>query len=384
MDDTQKVETGNADSMSNKGRTKRKKGCVVLLLFFIFFIIFVGASYFLYFRPKLKMMLGEQLNLASNPEREKIQAFYKADSELKEQLIGEIQYPENLSFPPLFVEDDLSEGFPVCGNDRSWIFLLVGTDYRGSDYMYGLADVIRLVRIDFVNPSINMIALPRDLVITMPEGRFSIQSPMKINQAYLTGTEGWGGYAGEGNGAHSLAEAIEYNFGVSSHHYLVVNFEVVKGVIDAIGGVEVELPQAVYDQSLGSFPAGKQTLNGQEALNLMRIRKNYSDDFRVSNQTIVIKAMFRALKSPGMVLKIPTLVNQFSQNVLTDLNPNEIIALANCFITKFDTDAINDRQIPSELLFADQIYIPSLNDISFVYKWSDDVVIYIHNALMGQ
>lgn len=383
MEQTQEIFTNNQTPPAIKVKSKKKTGCLIVLFLLLLFVVSVGGYYLLVLRPKLNKMTGEQLASSLNPEKTKIEAFYNADEALRAELLKDIQYPANLSAPPLFLEEPPS-GKPVCGDDNTWMFLLVGTDYRGGDYLYGLADVIRLIRVDFVNSTINMVALPRDLMITMPEGRMRMPSPMKINQAYLAGTEGWGGYAGEGFGANSLAEAIDYNFGVTSEHYMVVNFSVVEGIINAVGGVDVNLPQSVFDEDLGYFPEGPQHLTGNQALDLMRIRKNYSDGFRVGNQTIVLKAMFQALKGPETILRIPALVEQFSNNILTDLTPGELISIGTCVIKNFDTNAINDKQIPLDLMDAGQVYIPSLNGNSFVYQWGDDVVTFIHNALKGR
>lgn len=87
---------------------------------------------------------------------------------------------------------------------------MVGIDYRGDGYLYGLADSIRLIRIDFVNMTVNMVALPRDLIVEAPEGRFTAPDPFKINQAYLFGTPGMGHYLGSGLGAGALSEVIYF------------------------------------------------------------------------------------------------------------------------------------------------------------------------------
>lgn len=171
-----------------------------------------------------------------------------------------------------------------------------------------------------------------------------------------------GGYLGEGFGANSLAEVIRYNFGVTPQHYAVVNFQTVVDFIDAIGGIEVDLPQAVSDPnpSLGSFPAGKQTLSGDRALALMRIRTNYSDAFRVSNQTLVMKAILNKLTQPASLVKIPSLLEQFQEGFLTDLSIEQLANLGGCFLRNFETENLNSAQIPEDLLTADRVYIPSL------------------------
>ena len=296
--------------------------------------------------------------------------------------------PSNLSAPPpAFVQPEPAvPAEPVCGDDPAWMVLLVGSDYRGQDYLYGLADVIRLVNVDFVNMHANMVALPRDLLVEAPAGRFTEENPMKINQAYLFGTPGWKGYLGEGGGANALAEVIRFNFGVSADHYVVVNFAVVRDFIDAIGGVEVDLPQAVVDPNpeLGSFPAGRQTLNGTRALALMRIRTNYSDAFRVGNQTLVMRAILDKLMTPAVLVKVPSLISRFKDAFLTDLSLGQITELGVCFLSHFDSANLHAAQIPAELLKADQVYIPSLDGSSYVYRWDEAVVQWIHSHLMEQ
>ena len=298
-----------------------------------------------------------------------------------------VQPPSNLEKQPLLVEPTLEAGKePVCGDEVTWNVLLIGIDYSDPEYTYGLADVIRVLRVDFVEMNVNMVALPRDLLVEAPEGRFTEQNPMKINQAYLFGTPGWGGYLGEGIGANSLAEVIRYNFGVTPQHYGVVNFDTVINFIDAIGGVEVNLPQGVEDPNpgLGSFPAGPQTLSGERALALMRIRTNYSDAFRVSNQTLVMKAILNKLMQPSSLVKVPSLLNQFSEAFLTDLSVDQIASLGMCFLRNFELDNLRSAQIPDDLVTADRLYIPSLDGESFVYRWNQSTVDWIHQNLLTQ
>ncbi len=215
-----------------------------------------------------------------------------------------------------------------CSTDSKMTVLLVGIDYRGGDYLYGLADVIRLANVDFDQQSINMVALPRDLLVDIPADRFKVPGPYKINQAYFFGTPGMLNYLGEGEGPAALNDVINYNFGVSADHYVVFNFSAVVDFINAIGGVDVNLPEPVYGGSQGDFPAGEQTLSGERALSLARIRENYSDAFRVGNQSLIIKAIFTKLLQPTMIIKYPILIGQFKDAILTDLPLDQLSSFA--------------------------------------------------------
>jgi LCP family protein required for cell wall assembly len=268
----------------------------------------------------------------------------------------------------------------VCSNESNRTFLLVGIDYRAGDYLYGLADVIRVAEVDFDNQTINMVAIPRDLLVEIPPERFKVPGPYKINQAYFFGTPGMLNYYGEGNGADSLNEVIEYNFGVRADHYLVINFFVFVDFINAIGGVDVNLPEAVYGGSQGDFPAGEQTLSGERALALARIRENYSDAFRIRNQSLIIRATFEKMLQPTMLLKSPLLIAQFKDSILTDLPLDQLGSFALCF-QNFDSSNLQTHEPPEDLLTLENIFLPSLNEWSYGYRWDGRFVEWMESSL---
>ncbi len=357
-------------------KKKQASGWKVFLYILLGLAVLLAFLYLVWTGPALQKPISEPLSLPT-----------MAVGPVEGEEVAAVQPPSNLEKQPVFVEPTLEAGKePVCGDETAWNVLLVGIDYSDPQYTYGLADVIRVLRVDFVEMKVNMVALPRDLLVEAPEGRFTEQNPMKINQAYLFGTPGWGGYLGEGIGANSLAEVIRYNFGVTPQHYGVVNFDTVINFIDAIGGVEVNLPQGVTDPnpSLGSFPAGPQTLSGERALALMRIRTNYSDSFRVGNQTLVMKAILNKLMQPASLVKVPTLLNQFSGEFLTDLSIDQIASIGVCFLRNFELDNLHAAQIPNELLTVEYAFIPSLDSTAYTYRWDQRTVDWIHQNLLTE
>lgn len=268
----------------------------------------------------------------------------------------------------------------VCSEDASMRVLLVGIDYRAGDYLYGLADVIRFAEVDFANRSIDMIAIPRDLIVEIPPDRFKVPGPYKVNQAYFFGTPGMQNYYGEGNGADSLNEVLNYNFGISADHYVVVNFQTFVAFVDAIGGVDVNLPEPVYGGSQGDFPQGEQTLTGERALALARIRENYNDEFRVRNQSLIIQGVFDKLLQPGNFIKIPILITQFQGSVLTDLPVDQIGKLALCF-QNFERESLVTHHVPSEYLTLENLYLTSLNEYTYGFRWDWRLVEWIESSL---
>ena len=383
-DETQKiyVDPSQAPAPKRKRRFWHVFLCIVAAL-----VVLFGLLYLAWLRPSMLKPLAEQLNLSALTGQEPQVTSEVQDGVVVQTTAQPVQPPSNLqALPPAMPVPTLKFlQKPACGKQASWTVLLVGIDYSG-DYLYGLADVIRIAQVDWVNLKVNMVALPRDLLVEAPSGRFTEENPMKINQAYLFGTKGWGGYLGEGNGANSLAEVIQYNFGVTANHYAVVDFGVVVDFINAIGGVEVNLPQGVTDPSpdFGSFPAGKQTLSGERALALMRIRTNYSDAFRVSNQTIVMRAILNKLIQPATLVKVPSLITKFKDAFLTDLSLDQITSIGLCFLRKFDGANLRASQVPNELITADYVYLPSLDSTAYVYRWDSRLVDWIQQTLLQQ
>ena len=390
LEDDEGTKEIKVEPIASKSQARRSLRLLYLIpLAFLAAAFVLSLAYAALLRPLMTKPISEKLDDMVSPQRATVEAFHQEeDSEEKEVLKTQISFPSHLAQPPLYKEIETSlDNEPqdtVCSYSSSKVFLLVGIDAKVDSYQGGLADVIRLVRVDFANRQINMIALPRDMMIDFPEGRSTMESPMKINQAYTIGTPAMQKYVGGGNGAHSLAEAIDYNFGVKVDHYMVVNFQLVRSVIDSVGGVDVYLPQEVEDDYFGYYPSGYQHLDGLEALVLMRIRMKYNDAFRVANQTIVLKAMLDKMKRPEMILRFPKLVTDFKNNVITDLSVEQIVKLGRCLSSEFDSEKINAKQFTPDHITAAREFIPSTNLYLFVYKWGDEAVKFIHDTLSGK
>lgn len=372
MSDTQPIETGTGENTPTNNRRKVNKWQIIGLVAVGLVLVLVSV-WFTWLKPFIQKPISDPLNLPSVST----DLIATATAAPTDEPTPTPTVPEATPTPT---------PAPICGDDAVWTFLLVGIDYRGNDYLYGLADGIRIARIDFTKMTVNMVALPRDMVVNAPENLFKEENPIKINQGYLLGSPGWTGSTDPGNGATSLAEVIQFNFGITVDHYAVVNFNAVRNFIDGIGGVEITLPESVYDPdpSLGYFPSGTQILDGERALDLMRIRTNYNDGFRVGNQSLIIKAILQKFLKPENIVKVPDLVSEFHGAFLTDLSIEQIVNLGTCFLQNFDLDDYNSKQIPEEMLLQDFEYIPSNFGSSFVYRWDQSVVDWIHQNLMSQ
>jgi LCP family protein required for cell wall assembly len=348
----------------------------ILLGIAIFFLTVCCLSYLLIYLPKSNVPFAEGLDIGST-----------------EQGSGSVLNIGNDANPSFFdlVTSNIIEPLkqwvknlgksdrPLCGKDREWIVLLTGIDYRNGDYLYGLADVIRVARVDFTKPQVNIVAIPRNLLVN-PPARLAVDGPLLLNQAYFFGTEGMGYYEGSGFGAGSLAETIHDSFGVTPQHYVVVNFQAFAGFIDAIGGIEVDLPEAVDNLPDSFFPAGVQTLNGEQALALGRIRKKYSDLTRINNQTIILKGIFARLKNPAVLTKLPEIYQTLVESVITDVTPSQINTLI-CLLPKTNAEDLHFYEPPQDLLTSDNVYIPNLDTEMQIFRWDQGFVDWMQQSL---
>ena len=258
---------------------------------------------------------------------------------------------------------------PLCGGPAMMNILAIGSDARGDHYLYGLADIMRLVRVDFINARVTVLEVPRDLWVEIPEisDHYDITHG-KLNQAYLYGNKGLGYYDGPGEGPGLLARTLNLNFGARPDHYLAVNMHTFESIVDAIGGIDVYLP---YDVSVKSASnpkgfevhAGQHHFDGETALWVARIRQ-YSTFSRAENQNIVMCALRKKLLSPALVPAIPELVRSFQRYVQTDLSPEQINQLA-CLATQMDGQDVVFTSFPSELFKATKTFDPQLGATTF-------------------
>ncbi|MGW3667535.1 LCP family protein [Streptomyces sp. NPDC005141] len=145
-----------------------------------------------------------------------------------------------------------------------------------------------------------LISLPRDSNVTIPTFRGSesgkIKGPLgtnKLNAAYAF------------DGPQLLVRTVEYNTGLHIDHYVEIGFGGFASIVDAVGGVEMTLDKGFKDKYSGAdFKAGKQTLNGEQALAFVRTRHAFaaSDLERTKNQQKFLAALAHQVATPSTVL----------------------------------------------------------------------------------
>lgn len=270
---------------------------------------------------------------------------------------------------------------PLCGGPEEMTILAIGADSRSDDYQYGLADVLRIVHVDFVTPRVSVLSIPRDLWVEIPEisHNYGITHG-KLNQAYFYGTPGMGYYDGPGGGAGLLARTLDLNFGLRVDRYVTVNMRTFEDIVDAVGGIDIYLEAPVDgtivdkpEDNMGYFAAGWHHLNGDAALRFSRIRKVDNVFARMDRQSQVVCALKDKALSPASLTSIPQLIAAFNGRVLTDLSPAEISQLA-CLAPQVVGDNLVFAKIPQDMLEPGSVYSETQQDTTFIWDADFDQI----------
>ncbi len=274
--------------------------------------------------------------------------------------------------PTLNFETSTPLILPPCYGLPPMTILAIGTDQRSDDYKYGRADVIRVVRVDYISRRVSVLEFPRDLWVEIPEIYDNTgQDYDKLNTAYFYGNPGLHYWDHPSQGPGLLARTLELNFGVKVDHYIAVSMDVFVNLVDAIGGIDITLAEEV-DGRTGSdrskrlyFPAGDQHLGGEQALTLGRIR-NVSVFSRAKHQNLVMCAVRKKMESPEALIQMPEIISSFSNHIQTDLTPVQISQLA-CLGTSIPKGNILFASFPRELFKPSEIYDPALKQNVFIW-----------------
>ena len=249
------------------------------------------------------------------------------------------------------------------------MLLLIGSDTRGAGYTWGLSDVMRVARVDFVTPRLTVLDFPRDLWVKIPfiADNLKGQDHEKLNQAYLYGNPGDGFkyWDDPSAGPGLLARTLDLNFGVRVDHYLAVNMQSFVRMVDAVDGIDVILPRRIGGSHDPNLQEGSHHLDGAEALAVARDRAEGVFS-RGDEQNLVLCALQKKLKDPSVVVHIPDLIRSFQGSVHTDLSPAAMSQLA-CLATQLPRQFITLYSFPEQLFTGARIYDPVFEKDVFIW-----------------
>ncbi len=215
-----------AQSFNGKAKSAPNKQAILVALAFVVSISFVGAR---------------QIVSATTDQLEAVQIDLEATASLSAPSAGFENY--------LLVGSDSREG--ADPNDPD--FATMGSE---GDVSGRRSDTVMIFHYDFATGAGALLSFPRDLWVRIGDG----ENSARINTAYQEGSD-------------VLVRTMQNNFNIPIHHYLEVNFQGFKGLVDAIGGVEICVQYPSRDKNTGLYmKPGCNKLNGVEALAYARSR----------------------------------------------------------------------------------------------------------------
>jgi len=220
-------------------------------------------------------------------------------------------------------------------------FLLMGADATEEDPT-GRADSIILIHADFQKKKATMISIPRDLRVEIPDN-----GKDKINHSYHFG------------GPALTIKTVEEYTGLPIHHYGVVDYQGFINIVNAIGGVEVDVKEDMVDDELGDpIDKGKQKLDGLQALFYVRYRNTGRGDFtRMEDQQNFARSLINESTRLQNAFKLPRLINILTSNIQTDMSIGEMLDYAN-IVRSFKQDNLTTVTLPGNP--------QTINEVSYV------------------
>lgn len=207
--------------------------------------------------------------------------------------------------------------------------LLLGIDQRADDPGPYRTDTMILVSMDPATNTAAMLSIPRDLWVTIPG-----YGENRINTAHLIGDA----QDYPGGGVALAQKTVWYALGVPVHYYVRINFDGFERLVDAIGGITVDVKQAIHDKEYPDghygimtidIPAGVQQMDGQTALQYARSRHGTGDFDRMGRQqAVILAARDKALSLAIPLSSLPKMLDIAGDSVKTNLSIKEMYALA--------------------------------------------------------
>nr|WP_106783700.1 LCP family protein [Lysinibacillus timonensis] len=195
--------------------------------------------------------------------------------------------------------------------------LFIGVDDSEERQQMGLgsprSDALILATLNNKDRTVKMVSIPRDSYVYIPY----LQSYDKITHAHAYG------------GTLATIETVEELFDIPVDYYVKMNFNAFIDVVDALGGIEVEVPydrleKDENDKYTIQLKAGLQHLNGSEALALARTRKADSDIERGKRQQEILKAIANKAANITSVGSYGSIIDAVGENMKTDMTFDEM------------------------------------------------------------
>ncbi|MBI4231891.1 LCP family protein [Candidatus Peregrinibacteria bacterium] len=266
-------------------------------------------------------------------------------------------------------------------------FLVLGTgggNHDGAD----LTDTILVASIDNENKLVTMVSIPRDTWITD-----DLIGNSKINEIYFNAKNH---YDDSAKGIEHMKEKVETMMGIPIHYWVKLDFDGFKEFIDAIGGIDVNVEEAINDPFYpkdGTYlydpfyiSAGQHHMDGSTALKYARSRKTTSDFDRANRQQQIIYAVKEKVLQTEIIFdqeKIKNILETLKKNIETNITVKEILTLGS-IAADFGPEQISHRLIhddptqcggflytPERRFYNGMFVLVPAGGLEFIHMYSD-------------
>ncbi|MDD4844864.1 MAG: LCP family protein [Anaerotignum sp.] len=245
------------------------------------------------------------------------------------------------------------------GSDTSFLDAFLKRNIKLNVAVFGVdkdgtrTDVIFVVHYDSAAESISLVSLPRDTRVSLTdevkanitaEGR-SYSQTTKLNAVHA--------FSGEEMGCQNAVLQIEDLLGINIDHYVKVDLEAFRAIVDAIGGVDMYVPQDMYKDMrdtgdpLINLKEGQQHLDGEKAEQLVRFRGYLEGDVgRIEVQQVFLKALADKILSTETIVKnLPDFISVMYKYIETDVSLPDALKYVN-YVDKVDMSKISMETLP--------------------------------------
>ena len=219
-------------------------------------------------------------------------------------------------------------------------------------------DVILVVNFNSMTNKVKVISIPRDTKVTWSErqrSKYNQLTGYSISVTKLNEMSAYGQiYNNPANIRDFTINEIENILTVPIDNYVIVNIEAFNKIVDAIGGVEVDVPQRMYYQDTSQalyidLQPGLQTLYGKDAEGLVRYRHGYAegDVGRIATQQVFLEAFAKKVMSPAILNNLPSIITSLFTYVKTDVALTEVFDYLT-LLNDFELDNLEFHTMPGE------------------------------------
>ncbi|MGP1406681.1 LCP family protein [Selenomonas sp.] len=237
----------------------------------------------------------------------------------------------------------------LTAKDKATI-MIMGVDQREDDV--GRSDTLMVTMIDPKKNQAALLSVPRDTRVKIKGHGYD-----KINAAYAYG-------------GHKLSEStVEDLLGVRIDHYIIINTHSFQRIIDALGGIDINVEKRMYYEDpwdddgglLIDLKPGMQHMNGKTAVTYVRYRDEEGDIGRIERQQKFMKAVMEKVTSPAIVTRLPAVIKEVMGSIETDLSFRQLLEFAGT-LKDAQKNGLKTDMVPGRPLYISEIsyWIPDI------------------------